>query len=113
MTSDATPQTPNSAPLKGAVARIIFSLGATNVALYVVYMGVLQLLLPHQLSLIDPGDKVTLFGVVTGIAAFAATVANPIAGALSDRTHTRFGRRTPWIVGVALIAVPSLMLLGA
>lgn len=112
MTSDAQPRTP-SAPLAQPAARIILSLGVTNVALYIVYMGVLQLLLPHQLSLIDPSNKVSLFGVVTGIGAFAATAANPIAGALSDRTHTRFGRRTPWIVGVAVIAAPVLALLGA
>ncbi|MES1199874.1 MAG: MFS transporter [Pseudomonadota bacterium] len=112
MTSDATPQT-SSTRMTRAIARIIASIGVTNVALYVVYMGVLQLLLPHQLSLIDASDKVSLFGIVTGIGATAATVANPIAGALSDRTHTKFGRRTPWIVSVALIATPMLMLLGA
>ncbi len=31
-------------------------------------------------------------------------VAQPLAGALSDVTRSRFGRRTPWIVGGALLA---------
>ena len=113
MVSDATPQMSSGTRLTRAVARVIVSLGVANVALYIVYMGVLQLLLPHQLGEIDPQNKVSLFGVVTGIGAFAATVSNPIAGALSDRTHTRFGRRTPWIFAVALIAAPTLALLGA
>ncbi|GAA2749984.1 MFS transporter [Amnibacterium kyonggiense] len=36
--------------------------------------------------------------LVTGIGAFFAFVANPIAGALSDRTTSRFGMRRPWLV---------------
>src|SRR5262245_50548984 len=40
-----------------------------------------------------------------------AAVADPIAGYLSDRTRSRFGRRKPWMLGSALpIAVFSLML---
>lgn len=40
-------------------------------------------------------------GLVTGVGAFFAFVANPIAGALSDRTTSRFGMRKPWLlVGV-------------
>jgi MFS family permease len=95
------------------IGRTIVSLGIANVALYVVYMGVLQLLLPHQISLLDPTNKVSLFGLVTGVAAIAATVANPIAGALSDRTRTRIGRRSPWLIGVALAAIPVMAGLGA
>jgi MFS family permease len=94
-------------------SRTIVSLGVSNIALYVVYMGVLQLLLPHQLGLIDPVNKVSLFGAITGVAALAATVANPVAGALSDRTHSPWGRRTPWIVAIAFIAPAALVLLGA
>jgi MFS family permease len=37
-------------------------------------------------------------GLVTGVGAFFAFVANPIAGALSDRTTSRFGMRKPWLV---------------
>jgi MFS family permease len=37
-------------------------------------------------------------GLVTGVGAFFAFVANPIAGALSDRTTSRFGMRKPWLL---------------
>lgn len=37
-------------------------------------------------------------GLVTGVGAFFAFVANPVAGALSDRTTSRFGMRKPWLV---------------
>ncbi|MCA1481255.1 MFS transporter, partial [Bradyrhizobium sp. NBAIM08] len=42
--------------------------------------------------------------------AFLANVfAQPIAGALSDATRSRFGRRTPWMVGGALVSAGFLL----
>jgi MFS family permease len=38
-------------------------------------------------------------GVLEGVGSLMAVVWQPIAGALSDRTRTRFGRRRPYIVG--------------
>lgn len=55
--------------------------------------------------------------LVTGVGAFFAFVANPLAGALSDRTTSRLGMRRPWLlwggvlgsVGIAVIAfAPSI-----
>lgn len=43
------------------------------------------------------------------IGAFAAMVAQPIAGQVSDRTRSRFGRRAPWIVIGALAGGLSLI----
>jgi MFS family permease len=40
-----------------------------------------------------------------------AMIANPVAGALSDRTTSRFGRRRPWIVAGALAGAAALALL--
>lgn len=92
--------------------RLLFSLLFANVAMYVVYISVLQIFLPQQVELLDPANKVTNFGIVSGISAIVATVANPLAGALSDKTRSRFGRRTPWILGGGLGALLALMLLG-
>ena len=39
-----------------------------------------------------------------------STTITPISGALSDRTRTRWGRRTPWIVGGSLLGATSLMI---
>jgi MFS family permease len=38
-------------------------------------------------------------GVLEGVGSLMAVVWQPVAGALSDRTQTRFGRRMPFIVG--------------
>ena len=52
-----------------------------------------------------------MLGWVTGIGAAVALVANPVAGALSDRTTSRFGRRRPWIVCGALAGAAALAFL--
>jgi MFS family permease len=41
-----------------------------------------------------------------------ALVSNPIFGALSDRTHSRFGRRRPYLVAGVLSGCASLILIG-
>lgn len=82
---------------------------AGNSAMYALYIGVGGILLPLQVEKISPHDKVAMLGLVAGVSAIFATVFNPVAGALSDRT----GRRNPWILGGGLLAVPAMLLLGA
>ncbi len=83
-----------------------------------VWMGQLtpvQYLLPTQVEGLfgaESWQQSTLnFGIVSGIAALCSTVAYPLAGALSDRTIGRFGRRRPWIVVGALIFALALLAL--
>ncbi|MFB7235159.1 MFS transporter [Streptomyces sp. NPDC056269] len=80
-----------------------------NTAMYALYIGVPGLLLALQIEEIDPADKVANFGLVAGISAIFATVFNPVAGALSDRS----GRRNPWILAGGLLALPVMLLLGS
>lgn len=80
-----------------------------NTAMYALYIGVPGLLLALQIEEIDPAGKVANFGLVSGISAIFATVFNPVAGALSDRS----GRRNPWILAGGLLALPVMLLLGS
>lgn len=48
---------------------------------------------------ISPENPAAVIGAVLPVGAIGALVANPLAGALSDRTRTRWGRRRPWLVG--------------
>jgi MFS family permease len=79
-----------------------------NVAMYTVYLGIGGVLVPAQVAAIDPVHKVTSLGIVAGVSAVFATLFNPIAGALSDRS----GRRNPWILGGAIAALGVFALLG-
>lgn len=69
----------------------------------------LQALLAEQ-----RGDsKVTSLAALTTIGAVVAVVSTVVAGSLSDRTRSRFGRRNPWILGGAVAAATGLTLTGA
>ncbi|MFJ2054708.1 MFS transporter [Streptomyces sp. NPDC087908] len=92
-------------PARGLLTLLL----AGNTAMYALYIGVPGLLLALQIEEIDPADKVANFGLASGISAIFATVFNPVAGALSDRS----GRRNPWILAGGLLALPVMLLLGS
>lgn len=56
-----------------------------------------------------PEDPASLIGAVLPVGALGALFANPLAGALSDRTRTRWGRRRPWLLGGVVIFVGGLV----
>lgn len=82
---------------------LIVSLGVVFFLLLMLYAAVLGVLLPNQIENFDPAGKTATLGIVYAITSVFSTLTTPISGALSDRTHTRFGRRTPWIVGGSVI----------
>jgi MFS family permease len=97
------------APIKG-LRRLMWWIIPANLGIFLVWGAVPGILLPQQIAL-DFGDanKVATFTVVATIGAFAAMVAQPIAGQISDRTRTRWGRRAPWMVIGALAGALSLV----
>lgn len=50
---------------------------------------------------------------VLSIGALFAMVSNPIFGALSDRSRSRFGRRRPWLIGGSLSGIAALLVVAA
>jgi MFS family permease len=85
---------------------------AGMLGIYMAFYTPIQVLLPLQLAAIVPDGKVAAFGLVTGAGALIAVIANPVAGALSDRTTGRFGRRHPWTLGGVAVGAVALWLLG-
>jgi MFS family permease len=57
-------------------------------------------------------SKIAASAVITTIGAVASIVATVGAGALSDVTRSRYGRRNPWLLGGALVAAAGLSLTG-
>ncbi|MFF3493651.1 MFS transporter [Streptomyces sp. NPDC002795] len=91
------------------------ALSLANGAIWVGWYGPLQILLARQSEHFAPGtglSKESLLAWVTGVGAVVSLAANPLFGALSDRTVSRYGRRTPWIVAGAAGGALSLLLLG-
>ncbi|WP_326620964.1 MFS transporter [Streptomyces decoyicus] len=92
------------------------ALSVANGAIWAGWYGPLQILLALQAAeLAPPGTpKESVLAWVTGTGAVVSMVSGPLFGALSDRTASRFGRRTPWIVaGVAGGAGALVLLAGA
>lgn len=93
-------------------ARLGIGLFAATLALYAVFGSVTGVLLPSQVADIDPAGKVAGLGAIAAIGAVFATLANPLAGALSDVTRGRLGRRTPWLLAGAAGGCLALVALG-
>ncbi|MGW1000668.1 MFS transporter [Streptomyces sp. NPDC002520] len=91
------------------------ALSLANGAIWVGWFGPLQILLASQAKDFAPGtgmSKESLLAWVTGAGAVVSLLANPLFGALSDRTTARRGRRTPWIVAGSAGGALALLLLG-
>jgi MFS family permease len=98
-------------PRTRARRRFVAALSLANAGMWMAFFTPIQVLLPQQVEAIDRAGKVTALGWVTGAGALVAIVANPLAGALSDRTCARWGRRTPWVLGGAVAGALALALL--
>ncbi|MCX4631763.1 MFS transporter [Streptomyces sp. NBC_01443] len=91
--------------------RWVGALSLANLGVWVGWFGPLQLLLARQAQQLTPHHKASTLALVTGVGAAVSMVANPVFGALSDRTTSRAGRRIPWVVaGVAGGAAGLLVL---
>jgi MFS family permease len=83
-----------------------------NLGLFMAYFGVLGVLLPNQVQAVAGSQhKIVAFAWVTGTGAVCGLIANPVAGALSDRTGGRFGRRRPWVFCGAVASAVVLAVL--
>ena len=94
-----------------------------NIGLWLGVYAPLQVLLPEQVqSLHDhlvksgsvpSGTDAVLLSVVMGVGAIASLLANPVVGALSDRTTSPRGRRHPWTIACALLGALGLIVVAA
>ncbi len=79
-----------------------------NVGINAAFFGPLQVLLGQQAAAFDEGEKEAILALVTGAGAAVSLVANPLFGALSDRTLARRGRRVPWVLFGAILGAAAL-----
>lgn len=135
MTSPELPE-PHAHPLiltepTGAFAAITSRVTTRRlgVALFIIGFGwvfangsLTGVLLQSKFLILDPENKVFLYGLATALAGIGTTIALFFWGTISDLTRSRFGRRTPWIafggaagviflVLIALANTPVLLIL--
>lgn len=69
-------------------------------------------LLPMHYKTIEGVNPDALIGIVNAFTAVASLIANLMFGNFSDRSRSRFGRRTPWILFGAVLGGVTLFLTG-
>lgn len=99
-------------PTRPVRALWVAGISLANLGMWMAFFGPLQVLLPEQIDRIVPTDKETVLAWVTGVGAAMALIATPLAGALSDRTTGRLGRRRPWVLAGATLGGAGLVVLG-
>ena len=107
-----SPAQPSPRIPPGPLRRLLVSLPPVNLALFLVWGAVPPVLLAVLVQGIDPAGKERSLALVLAVGALAAMIAQPLAGLLSDRTRSRWGRRTPWLVGGSAAGAAALVLLG-
>jgi Na+/melibiose symporter-like transporter len=93
--------------------RLLWSLLAASLVLNVMYGAVAGVLVPAQIAIADPTGKELTLAVVMTVSSALTFVVHPLVGALSDRTRSRWGRRTPWILGGAVASALAMLWLGS
>lgn len=92
----------------------ILSVFLVQVGVNAAFFGPIQVLLGQQATAFDAMNKEGILATATGVGAFISLFANPLTGALSDRTRSRWGRRRPWVAcGVGLVVLGLVLLANA
>ncbi|WP_374976547.1 MFS transporter [Microbacterium trichothecenolyticum] len=89
-------------------------LAAVNFGVYLALLTPVMVSMAFKIQHISPTTEQATanLGLVLGVGAFFALIANPLAGRLSDRTTSRFGMRRPWVLGGTLVGLGGFALIG-
>lgn len=98
--------------IRGALLRVLLWLAPTYLSLFAIWGAVPGILLALQVEHLDPANKVANLALVTTLGALFSMITQPIAGLISDRTRSRFGRRAPWMVTGSVVGGILLIVLG-
>jgi MFS family permease len=97
------------APASGPVSRsFLIGYFAAQTGAFISFIPLLSLLLPLKAEALAGVDRGVLLSQTAVVGATVAAAANILAGALSDRTRGRFGRRRPWMLGGLIVVLAGL-----
>ena len=96
----------------GRLRRLLLWLAPAYFVVFAVWSAVPGILLALQVQHVDPTEKVANLAVVSTVGAVVAMLAQPVAGLISDRTRSRFGRRAPWMVLGTVTGGVMMLVLG-
>ena len=88
------------------IALLLLALFGANLA----YVTPIAISLAIRVKDLAPAHE-NYLGLIIGVGAFAALLAGPLGGQLSDRTRTRLGRRRPWLIGGLTLGLIALLII--
>lgn len=98
-------------PTRRVKVRWISGVALVSVGVNTAIFAALNQLMPLQaVAIAGESGKEGALSLAGTIGVLVAMVVNPLVGALSDRTTSRWGRRTPWMVAGAVLATGFLLL---
>ncbi|MFD9134523.1 MFS transporter [Streptomyces bottropensis] len=93
-----------------APARLVLGLALAQFGTYLAVLTPVVVTLALRVNQIVPeADRGAALGRVLSVGALLAMLGNPVFGALSDRTTSRFGRRRPWLLGGMTAGLTGLL----
>ncbi|VWB87057.1 MFS transporter [Burkholderia lata] len=90
----------------------IFRYVTALIGIYVALVTPASVTLALRVGQIDPVGKTASLAIVSSLGAAAALFFNPIFGALSDRSTSRWGQRRPFIIGGVLVGSLAVIAIG-
>jgi MFS family permease len=95
------PEYPLTRPVSTVPVRKKYFVGlfAAQFGLFVGLLTPVLLSMQLKVQELAPDNAAELLAAVLPFGALGALIANPLAGQLSDRTRSRWGRRRPWLIG--------------
>ncbi|MDV2977941.1 UNVERIFIED_CONTAM: MFS transporter [Actinomycetes bacterium ARC8] len=100
-------RTPTKRVGPGWIAAVVI----VHIGINVGFFAPIQVLLGLHAEALDASQKNAILSLVTGVGAAVSLVANPLFGALSDRSTSKFGRRIPWVFFGTICAALALLLM--
>ncbi len=112
MTSTTKPLQVFDEPTKAVGYRFIAALIVAQLVFFIALLGpaIIGIGLKVQ-SIVPDAEKTSALGLVAGLGALFAVIANVVFGRLSDRTTSRWGRRRPWIVAGTLVMTAAFVVM--
>nr|WP_269205266.1 MFS transporter [Motilibacter aurantiacus] len=86
---------------------------AATFGTYLALLPAVTITLALRVEQLDPDGAARSLSLVLGVGATVALVSQNVAGMLSDRTRSRFGKRRPWLVAGAALGALCLWQLSA
>jgi MFS family permease len=99
------------APVLKVKGSFILFLTLCMLAFEICLNTLMVVVLPMRTEELDPTGKVASMGIVLAIGAILGIFAGPIAGAFSDRTTSRMGRRRPWLLAGGIMGTAALIIM--